>query len=302
MIHQERTIVLKRLALFALCLTMLFGCTPQEQPAEPSEEEPVQEVSAPEILYREPTVEEAAAGNSAISEKGITLIQFEEPQKGDPIARFQTLAGEIVVRLFPRQAPLAVENFAMLAQDGYYDGMGFYKVMEDFLIQSGAPANKPPTSIYTDEEGEPISFATETSLDLWNFRGALVMKSRGPEQPDSNTSEFFIVQSDRISEALAEQMEEIGYPGKVLEKYREVGGIPGFDGRYTVFGQVISGMEVVDDIASAPVGKVYNPLEPAIIESILMEPYDPANPPVVLGQSDEEETQSDEEDSGGEVA
>lgn len=203
------------------------------------------------------------------------LLQFSEIKKGEEIAILKTNYGDIKVRFFKDKAPKAVENFITHAKEGYYDGVIFHRVIEDFMIQGGDPTGTGAggESIY----GEP--FENEIVLpELRHFNGALSMANSGP---DTNGSQFFIVQNKVLNEHYKESLE--GYikeqegndifPINVCEKYIEVGGTPWLDGEHTVFGQVYEGMDVVDKIASVERDKNDKPLEDVVIESIVIEEY-----------------------------
>lgn len=174
-----------------------------------------------------------------------------ENQQG-PTAVLKTNQGEIKIQLFPEQAPMTVENFIRLAQKGYYDGTIFHRVISDFMIQGGDPEGN-------GTGGESIwghPFEDELSRELFNIRGALSMANSGP---NTNGSQFFIVQNKNMPKRYIKQMEPAGYPKEIIHAYKQ-GGTPWLDGRHTVFGQVITGMDVVDKIAK--------PLEDITIESI----------------------------------
>ena len=179
------------------------------------------------------------------------MIQFEKPAAGEKIAVMKTSMGEIVLKFFPGQAPKAVENFLTHAENGYGDPQG-----------TGTGGE----SIW----GEP--FGDEFSMDLWNFRGALSMANAGP---DTNGSQFFIVQAPEVDEGMLAQLEAAGFPKQVIEQYKAVGGTPWLDHRHTVFGQVISGMEVVDEIAMAEADYRDMPRQDILIESITIQEYSP---------------------------
>lgn len=115
-------------------------------------------------------------------------FQLEKPSEGDTIAIMHTSLGDISLRLFPEAAPKAVENFTTHAKNGYYDGLTFHRVMEDFMIQGGDPKG-------TGTGGESIwggSFEDEFDQKLLNLRGALSMANSGV---DTNGSQFFINQA-----------------------------------------------------------------------------------------------------------
>lgn len=182
-----------------------------------------------------------------------------ENQQG-PTAVLKTNQGEIKIQLFPEQAPMTVENFIRLAQKGYYDGTIFHRVISDFMIQGGDPEGN-------GTGGESIwghSFEDELSRELFNIRGALSMANSGP---NTNGSQFFIVQNKNMPKRYIKQMEPAGYPKEIIHAYKQ-GGTPWLDGRHTVFGQVITGMDVVDKIAKSKKDKMDKPLEDITIESI----------------------------------
>ena len=182
-----------------------------------------------------------------------------ENQQG-PTAVLKTNQGEIKIQLFPEQAPMTVENFIRLAQKGYYDGTIFHRVISDFMIQGGDPEGN-------GTGGESIwghPFEDELSRELFNIRGALSMANSGP---NTNGSQFFIVQNKNMPKRYIKQMEPAGYPKEIIHAYKQ-GGTPWLDGRHTVFGQVITGMDVADKIAKSKKDKMDKPLEDITIESI----------------------------------
>ncbi|MCT3602672.1 peptidylprolyl isomerase [Lactobacillus acidophilus] len=177
-----------------------------------------------------------------------------------PKAILKTSYGDIEIQLFPEQAPMTVENFVRLAQKGYYDGTTFHRVISDFMIQGGDPQGDGTggTSIWNHP------FEDEFSRELFNLRGALSMANSGP---NTNGSQFFIVQNKNMPKRYIKQMELAGYPKEIINAYKQ-GGTPWLDGRHTVFGQVISGMDIVDKIAKAKKNKLDKPLEDIKIDSI----------------------------------
>lgn len=177
-----------------------------------------------------------------------------------PKATIKTNHGDIKIQLFPEQAPMTVENFVRLAQKGYYDKTIFHRVISDFMIQGGDPEGNGTggTSIWDHP------FEDEFSRELFNLRGALSMANSGP---NTNGSQFFIVQNKNMPKRYIKQMEPAGYPKEIIHAYKQ-GGTPWLDGRHTVFGQVIDGMEVVDEIAKVKKDKMDKPLEDVVINTI----------------------------------
>lgn len=203
--------------------------------------------------------------------------QFQLPDEGETIAVLETSMGTIKLRLFPDRAPKTVENFTTLIKNGYYDGVTFHRVINDFMIQSGDPTG-------TGAGGESAwggTFEDEFDNGLYNFRGALSMANTGAA--DSNSSQFFIVQSDSsyFSEA---ELTGYGMPAWAAHIYQEVGGYcygdhvlydyTSYNG-HTVFGQVFEGMDVVDAIAGVEVVDTtyYKPAEDVIITRAYLETY-----------------------------
>ncbi|MGI6280059.1 MAG: peptidylprolyl isomerase [Acutalibacteraceae bacterium] len=190
-------------------------------------------------------------------------FQLSKPQAGDTVAVINTSMGEIKIKLFPSVAPKAVENFTTHAKNGYYNGLIFHRVIKDFMIQGGDPLGNGTggESIWGD------SFEDEFHPLLHNIRGALSMANAGP---NTNGSQFFIVQATTVPENMLEQMKEMTtyFPPDTQQAYAELGGTPWLDYRHTVFGQVTEGMEVVDKIADVKVGAADKPLEDVVINSI----------------------------------
>ena len=172
----------------------------------------------------------------------------------------KTDLGEIIVKLY-NDTPGHRDNFIKLVNSGFYEDLLFHRVIKDFMIQGGDPQGMGfgGESIW----GEP--FADEFSLEALNFKGALSMANSGP---NTNGSQFFIVQAGSVDDRLIGQMEDAGYPAEAIKKYKEVGGTPWLDFRHTVFGQVVEGMDVVDEIAAVKVGRNDKPLEDVVILGI----------------------------------
>ncbi len=193
----------------------------------------------------------------------MAAIQLSAPQKGDTLAVMHTNMGDIKIKLFPEKAPKTVENFVTHSKNGYYNGLKFHRVINDFMIQGGDPRGN-------GTGGESIwggSFSDEFDPELHNLRGALSMANSGP---DTNGSQFFIIQAREVPSNMLEQMRDLednGFPADITAAYEALGGTPWLDFRHTVFGQVTEGMDVVDAIAAVEtVNDV--PRSDVIIESI----------------------------------
>ena len=145
-------------------------------------------------------------------------------------ATLHTSAGPIAVELFDEDAPETTANFRKLAADGFYDGLAFHRVIKQFMVQGGCPRG--------DGTGGPGYTFDDEINERKVVRGALAMANAGP---DTNGSQFFIVTADAC---------------------------PWLDGKHTVFGRVVEGMDVVDAISSVPRDARDKPREPVTIERV----------------------------------
>lgn len=195
----------------------------------------------------------------------LSLEQLQLPKEGEEIVVINTNYGTIKIRLFPEVAPKAVENFKTHAKNGYYNGVIFHRVINEFMIQGGDPSGNGTggESIW----GEP--FEDEFHVNYHHIRGALSMANSGA---NTNGSQFFIVQKTEVEKPLIAQMaklgEENGYPEEVVKAYEKLGGTPHLDFRHTVFGQVFEGMDIVDKIAKVETDEKDKPIESVVIESM----------------------------------
>ena len=140
------------------------------------------------------------------------------------VATMTTSEGDITIELFDADAPKTVENFTKLARDGFYDGLGFHRIIGDFMIQGGCPRG--------DGTGGP-GYTFEDEFNAHKIeRGVLAMANAGP---NTNGSQFFLVTA---------------------------GACPWLDGKHTVFGRVTDGMDVIVAIEAAPTDGGDRPVEP----------------------------------------
>lgn len=194
--------------------------------------------------------------------------QFSAPKKGDTMACFHTNMGDITVRLFKKEAPKAVENFTTHAKNGYYNNQLFYRVIEDYYIQSGDPTS-------TGRGGESIwgtTFEDECVPYLAPYYGSLCMANYGD---NTNTCQFFfVVRQEKdvtmYKECNVDAADGLKVDAAKFKKYEEVGGAPHLDYQlsgvrvsaypemfkqyhHTVFGQIVEGMDIAMAISQVPV-------------------------------------------------
>ncbi|MBR6742956.1 MAG: peptidylprolyl isomerase [Clostridia bacterium] len=191
-------------------------------------------------------------------------FQTSLPEKNDLVAVMHTNMGDIKIKLFQNEVPKTVKNFVELAKSGYYNGIIFHRVIKDFMIQGGDPTGTGMggSSIYGEK------FEDEFSVKLHNIRGALSMANAGP---NTNGSQFFIVQASSIPDGMAEQMKQLvdrGFPEETIADYEALGGTPWLDFKHSVFGQVFEGMDVVDSIANVRTMAGDKPMHDVVIEGI----------------------------------
>lgn len=147
-------------------------------------------------------------------------------------AVLHTNHGDITVELFPEDAPKTVENFTKLAADNFYEGVIFHRIIKDFMIQGGDPTG-------TGRGGPGYTFEDEFNAHKIE-RGALAMANAGP---NTNGSQFFIVTTSAA---------------------------PWLDGKHTVFGKVVEGMDVVDKIEGLDTDANDRPKQDAVIERVAL--------------------------------
>lgn len=176
-------------------------------------------------------------------------------------ATIKTNKGDITLQLFDKLAPKTVKNFVELAQDGYYDGVIFHRVIPNFMIQGGDPTGtgRGGKSIYGEQ------FEDEFSDQLFNLRGALSMANAGP---NTNGSQFFIVTMDEVPAQMVGQLEAAGFPAEIIDAYKERGGTPWLDNKHTVFGHLVAGKDVAQAIQNVERDAADKPLEDVTIETI----------------------------------
>ena len=208
-------------------------------------------------------------------------LQFQTPAEGDPIAIFNTSAGEVRAVLYPDVAPMAVENFTRLAQEGYYDGTSFHRIVSGFVVQGG-DASGTGTTGSTIWNNNP--YPKEISDQLHHYSGALCA-AFSPDEDVSGLSQFYFVQSlpEKLDDSLRTQMEEAGVRTEVIEAYDAAGGLPYLDYTDTVFGQVYEGMDVVDTLAQSEVDENGKPVEDVLLNSVTISTYGAADPAPASG-------------------
>lgn len=173
-----------------------------------------------------------------------------------------TTDGTIILRLSD-STPQHRDNFLRLSKSGYFDSLLFHRVIRYFMIQAGDPASKnaAPGKPLGDSSA-PYSIPAEFRVSLFHKRGVLAAAREGDDvnpQKASSSSQFYIVQGKKYTDSLLDSVEikrlKRKIPAAQREVYKTLGGTPFLDQNYTIFGEVVSGMETVDKIAAEPTSK-----------------------------------------------
>lgn len=179
--------------------------------------------------------------------------QTADPKKGDTVVTIETNKGDIKIRMFADLVPKTVENFVTHAENGYYDGIIFHRVIDGFMVQGGDPTG-------TGRGGESIwggKFEDELTPKLSNIRGSISMANAGK---DTNGSQFFINHGDNTFLD--------GYMNGQVKNCAQRG-----ISCHAVFGQVIEGMDVVDAIAAVETGANDKPTEDVVMEKVTVSEF-----------------------------
>ncbi len=209
------------------------------------------------------------------------ILNYTAPTEGEEIIVISIRdMGDIKIKLFPELMPDACENFTTLAKEGYYDELIFHRVIEGFMIQGGDPKGD-------GTGGESCwggKFDGGTTPQLIHLPGALCYANSGSTA--TNGSQFYIVTGAPMtqedldyyeSDEFAARMNikyDIYFPKEAEALYQEHGGAPHLDGGYTVFGQVIEGLDIVYQISQVAVNAQNKPAQAVYIDSVTVESYD----------------------------
>lgn len=224
----------------------------------------------------------------------IEYIQFEEPKEGEDIAIVDTSMGEITILLYTEEVPTIVQNFKDLVNRGFYDGQVVFHV-EPSAGAVATGSSTPDGNGGDSNTGKPIK--AEYSTNLWPFSGSVMALcyEAGMLWNKANyfDSRFFFVGDIPVNDTIISEMEEYNFPAMMKNAFIEYGGVPQFGQYHSVFGKIISGMDVVNAILELPL--TYEPIDPydssasgtveqtsnnrpvedVIINSITLSTYDP---------------------------
>ena len=202
-------------------------------------------------------------------------FMFESPEQC--LVQFETSFGNMLIQLFD-ETPQHRDNFLKLAEEGYYDGLLFHRVINGFMIQGGDPNSRgADAGTYLGTGGPGYQVPAEFVDDLVHVKGALAAARQGDAvnpQKKSSGSQFYLVQGRAVS---PEELEVIAsrkgtsYTEEQRAAYAQHGGTPFLDRDYTVFGRVIEGLEVIDQIAAVQTGAGDRPLKDVTMKVVVVQ-------------------------------
>jgi len=181
----------------------------------------------------------------------ITVFSCKPKQE---LILIETDYGNLKIALYD-ETPIHKENFLKLAKEGYYDGTLFHRVINGFMIQGGDPDSKGAPANKALGAGGP-GYTLDAEIGAHHFKGTVAAARRGgPGNPEkkSSGSQFYIVHGKSSNANQLNSMagqKGITYSAEDIAKYEELGGTPFLDNDYTVFGEVIEGMDVIEKIAT----------------------------------------------------
>jgi peptidyl-prolyl cis-trans isomerase B (cyclophilin B) len=172
------------------------------------------------------------------------------------LVEMETNQGDMLIKLYDN-TPQHKENFIKLSESGYFNGLLFHRVIKGFMIQGGDPESKDaPAGKRLGMGGPGYTIPAEINKENFHVKGSLAAARQGDAvnpQKRSSGSQFYIVHGEVVPSnyiSMIESQKSLSYPDKVKEKYASLGGTPQLDMDYTVFGEIVDGIKVVDKIAT----------------------------------------------------
>lgn len=188
---------------------------------------------------------------------GIFIMLAFSSCKDHDYVTIKTDMGNMSVLLL-KSSPKHKENFRKLVDEGFYDDLLFHRVINGFMIQGGDPASRNASKDTPLGSGGP-GYTLPAEIGTPHFKGMLSAARQSDAvnpQKESSGSQFFIVQGQAVTDHDLDEIERtkgIQYSPAQREKYKKLGGAPSLDGDYTVFGEVVDGLDVIDNIAKVEV-------------------------------------------------
>ncbi len=195
------------------------------------------------------------------------VVPVSQPENKNIMVEIKTNYGTMKVKLYD-ETPLHRDNFVKLVKEGFYDGLLFHRVIKNFMIQGGDPNSKGAApGVQLGSGGPGYTIPAEFSSKFIHKKGALSAARLGDQmnpKRESSGSQFYIVQGQVVPQNMLQQFSArsgVQYTPEQVQTYSTVGGTPHLDGQYTVFGEVVEGLEVIDKIAAVQTAPGDRPLE-----------------------------------------
>ena len=196
-----------------------------------------------------------------------TITAFAKPPKNQYV-RISTAYGDCIIRLY-NETPKHRDNFIKLTKKGFYNGTLFHRVIQNFMIQGGDPDSKDPKKAAPGAElgNGDVGYTVPAEFrdSLFHKRGVLAAARDDNPTKASSGCQFYIVEGKRFTDGKLDTLENTRLKGRKIpawqrEYYKSVGGVPHLDQNYTVYGEVVSGIDMIDRIAAVKTGKNDRPV------------------------------------------
>ncbi len=195
----------------------------------------------------------------------LTFGLFAKAPKNQYV-RIKTSFGECIIRLY-NETPKHRDNFIKLAKQGFYNGTLFHRVIQDFMIQGGDPDSKNAKPGQALGEGD-LKYKVDAEIrdSLFHKKGVLAAARDDNPQKASSATQFYLVEGKRFTDEQLDKLEQTRLKGRKIplserEIYKSVGGVPHLDQNYTVYGEIVFGLDMVDRIAAVKKDAKDRPLQ-----------------------------------------
>lgn len=200
----------------------------------------------------------------------LCAMLFAQGREKNTYVKLTTNHGSCIIKLY-NEAPKHRDNFIKLTKEGFYDSLLFHRVIKDFMIQGGDPDSKHAALAGADETSQPLGSGdvgyrvpAEFSDNLIHKKGVLAAARDNNPEKSSSGCQFYIVQGKKFTDEQLDAVEKrngMSYTPAQREVYKTIGGTPHLDKNYTVYGEVVEGIEMVDKIASVATNNQDRPTE-----------------------------------------
>lgn len=207
---------------------------------------------------------------------GICLSVVAQKVPAIQYVRLTSSNGECIIKLY-NDTPLHRDNFVKLVSDGFYKDLLFHRVIENFMVQGGDPDSRYAGSLQRLGSGGPdYKVPAEFRDSLYHRKGVLAAARDNNPEKASSASQFYLVQGRTFTDAGLDSLETIRLGGRKIppyqrEVYKSIGGVPHLDQNYTVFGEVVKGIELIDSIAAVRTNEFDRPVVDVKMDMVLLD-------------------------------